>query len=132
MDGIKILFNVRNYNSGILKVNKLLDGPTGSGSGNVSTIYAEGYVGDSIKTILMLGTTQEHSTDSVMKIHHTKDKTVRLPVWYKPNGQLTLKRYKNEKGFPVWRIAGKVFLYFAVFNGPFIILWVIRRNLKKK
>jgi hypothetical protein len=115
-DGLQILMSYKRYKDGILKINSynIATGSDGTGS---SLLYGIGKV-DSIHTYIKL---EEDSGNSDS-----------IPVWYKPDGKLTVLKYPNESEFPFWRIFWKLFFYIMLLNGPFIGLWVWQLRLKRK
>ena len=130
-DGLNILLHANQYEYGELRVDSLFAGPAGSGAGGELTSYAVGVV-DDVNTALMIGTTGTDYVDSISHQFIVLNATVLIPVWFREDGALTLKRNSDNEQFPLMSILSQVLFYLLCFNGPFIGLWLIQRRLKKK
>lgn len=127
-DGLSIMLQSNLYKDGILRGDSIETSPTSKSQ--QSAVYVLGYA-DSVYTSILVGNTETFYTDSVLDVF-TNTKSVLLPVWYKPDGELTIERYKNEKEFPFWRVTKKTMLYFIAFCSPFILTLIWRVRLGKK
>ena len=81
------------------------------------------------------GITFSSNTDPEVRVYfkdYTSGKEVFVPVWYKPDGKLTLERYSNENSFPIKRIWMTVLIFFMLLNAPLIVLFIIYWQLKLK
>lgn len=131
-DGLNILIHANQYEDGLLKVDSLFAGPAGSGAGGELTSYAVGVVGNTnTNTTLMLGTTGTKYVDSIGH-RFMNSNEVLIPVWFRGDGILTLRRNSDSKYFPFISILKNVCFYLLCFNGPFLSLWLVQRKLKKK
>lgn len=127
-DGISIMINSKHYRAGVLKGDSVIATPTAKS--HQSTIYVIGDV-NSVHTAIILGNTETFYTDSVLTVF-TKQKSVLLPVWYRPDGEMTIARFKKEKEFPFWRVSKKTLLYFLFFCSPFILTLLWQARLRHK
>ncbi len=127
-DGVLILVNKNNYSQGVLKADSMIVQP--KRRGNRSVIYFYGKT-DSLSTSITLGETGTHFIDSIFQ-KYSETKNVDLPIWFKPDGNLSLNRFPEEKIFPFNKILTKVVRYIFFFNVPFIVIFFWIRFLNKK
>jgi hypothetical protein len=113
-DGFQILSNNKDYKDGILKVTSY-NYDRGVEGGD-PTLFGVGMV-DSIQTAITIS----EDMDSIS-----------IPIWYKADGKLSVRKYPNESEFPFWRIFWKWIFYIGLFNGPFIGLGIWQLILKRK
>jgi len=124
-DGLRIVLSSKSYSAGLLRV-KSLYGGTGAEGGN-TVYYAKGNV-DTLETSILIGQIGTAYTDSL--VQRFSEKEVLLPIWYRPDGKLTLERFSNEDQFPYCRIWKKLTLLFVCFNMPFLSFWFWQFKIK--
>jgi hypothetical protein len=127
-DGYEILKRKNEYKDGSLNVDSIRTTP--SGTGGLSTFRALGYA-DSVYTEIILGNENAIKLKILLNEYY-ETKRLSIPIWYKPDGKLTLDRYPDETTFPTERIWKKALEYFLYFNCPFIAICIIDWRLKRK
>lgn len=126
-DGMDIIRHAEAYQSGILNVDSLSytpgkrrKPPTVRAYGNVSNVH----------TGIILGNRDSESTERL--IHAHAQRPLRIPVWYRADGESTLEQHPDENAFPKGRIINKLILNVLLFNMPFIVVWIIAWMYKRK
>jgi hypothetical protein len=127
-DGYEILSNIDNYEAGLLKIDSFSSGV--GAEGGSSTVRAHGHV-NFVPTEIIVGSGDSGETIRILNAHE-KNNDFRLPVWYKPDGRLTLDRYPEEHTLSGKRIWKSVLQLALFLNLPLPMVWLIDWRLRKK
>src|SRR4051812_32306815 len=99
-DGYEILRNQQAYKSGLLKFDSFMNSSADKYGSSTTGFW--GHV-DSVHTGITFSSKSEPRVKAFFK-SISEGKDVFVPVWYKPDGKLTLERYPHENRFPAKRI----------------------------
>jgi hypothetical protein len=126
-DGANILFHAHNYDSGLLQVDSFVSGVGYRGTS--AAVRVMGHVG-SVQTGMLLDDADSPSTSA--RVDSFAAGGLKIPVWYRPDGELTLERSGHEATFPVMRVINEVIVNLLLLNFPFILVLIIHWRYQSK
>jgi hypothetical protein len=132
-DGVLILLNTEDYESGELLIKNIEAIQTSSGVVNPSYSISGIVLETGHTRGLTLSNSEVKSKNIVYKFQ--SGDSLLYPLWYNTTGSsISLHRYKDEDPccFPVGRIIRNLSLYILLLNGPIFFFWWLSKRLKKK
>lgn len=125
IDGINMLRQADEFRAGVAQVDSISQ----DSDGGLKIFDAHVHV-DTVRTTVILGKEGSHYTDSIFHLM-AADTVIYIPVWYKDDGLLTIKRHSYERQYPTDRIKRKLRWIILGLVMPFFVLHAVVVYLKR-